>query len=101
MDLRIGKILSAERVPKSDKLLKLMVDIGEPAPRQVIAGIGKSFAPEALVGQHVVVVANLKAAKLMGLESRGMVLAASGEGGESDLALLTVTKDRAPGTRIK
>ena len=101
LDLRCGVIVSAERVAKSDKLLKVQVDIGEPAPRQVIAGIGKSFSPESLVGQQVVVVANLKPAKLMGLESRGMVLAASGEAGEADLALLTPSKPRTPGTRVK
>ncbi|MEO7097292.1 MAG: methionine--tRNA ligase subunit beta, partial [Polyangiales bacterium] len=100
LDLRAGVVLSAERVPKSDKLLKVQVDIGEATPRQVIAGIGKSFAPEALVGQQVVVVANLKPAKLMGLESRGMILAASGEG-EGDLSLLTMLKPRKPGTRVK
>lgn len=101
MDLRVGLVASAERVPKSDKLLKLMVDVGEGAPRQIVAGIGKSFAPETLVGRHVVVVANLKPAKLMGLESRGMVLAAAGEAGEADLALLSFTQPRVPGTRIK
>jgi methionyl-tRNA synthetase len=101
LDLRTGVVISAERVPKSDKLLKVQVDIGEPAPRQVIAGIGKSFVPESLVGQQVVVVANLKPAKLMGLESRGMILAASGEGGEADLSLLTMLKPRKPGTRVK
>ncbi len=101
LDLRIGLVVSGERVPKSDKLLKLMVDLGESSPRQIVAGIGKSFAPEALVGQQVVVVANLKPAKLMGLESRGMIFAASGEAGESDLALLMPGKPRAPGTRVK
>lgn len=100
LDLRVGKVVACERVPKSDKLLKCSVDVGEPEPRQVVAGIGKSFAPEDLVGKQVVVVANLKPAKLMGLESRGMILAASGEG-EGDLALLAPGKDRAPGTRVK
>ncbi|MBI2390659.1 MAG: methionine--tRNA ligase [Deltaproteobacteria bacterium] len=100
LDLRIGKVVSCERVPKSDKLLKCQVDVGEPAPRQVVAGIGKTFAPEDLVGKQVVVVANLKPAKLMGLESRGMILAASGEG-EGDLALLAPGKERAAGVRVK
>ncbi len=100
LDLRVGTVLSAERVPKSDKLLKLMVDVGEPAPRQIVAGIGKSFAPEALVGQQVTVVANLKPAKLMGLESRGMVLAAGGDG-EGDLALVQPARGRVIGTRVK
>lgn len=100
MDLRIGQVLSCERVPKSDKLLKCMIDLGEGQPRQVVAGIGKAFAPEDLVGKQVVVVANLKPAKLMGLESRGMILAASGEG-ENDLALLAPGKTRNVGTRVK
>ncbi len=100
LDLRIGKVVSCERVPKSDKLLKCMIDLGEPEPRQVIAGIGKSLAPEDLVGKQVTVVANLKPAKLMGQESRGMILAASGEG-EGDLALLAPGLDRKPGTRVK
>lgn len=100
LDLRVGRVVSCERVPKSDKLLKCQVDVGEPTPRQVVAGIGKSFAPEDLVGKQVVVVANLKPAKLMGLESRGMILAASGEG-EHDLALLAPGKDRNAGTRVK
>jgi len=100
LDLRVGKVVSCERVPKSDKLLKCMIDLGEPEPRQVIAGIGKSFQPEELVGKQVTVVANLKPAKLMGQESRGMILAASG-GDESDLSLLSPGKDRSPGTRVK
>ncbi len=100
LDLRVGKVVSAERVPKSDKLLKLQVDLGEPAPRQIIAGLGKSFAPEAMVGQLVTVVANLKPAKLMGLESRGMVLAASGES-EADLVLVQPLRERALGARVK
>lgn len=100
LDLRIGKVVSCERVPKSDKLLKCMIDLGEPTPRQVIAGIGKSFAPEDLVGKQVTVVANLKPAKLMGQESRGMILAASGAD-EADLSLVAPGKDRNVGTRVK
>jgi len=75
--LRVGRVLACEAVPKSEKLLRLSVDLGEEAPRQVLAGIAKSYAPEDLVGTQVVVVANLKPAKLMGLESQGMVLAAT------------------------
>ncbi len=99
VDLRIGTVLSCERVPKSDKLLKVQVDLGEEAPRQVVAGIGKTFAPEALVGKQVVVVANLAPAKLMGLESRGMILAVRGES-DADLALLSPTVARAAGSRV-
>ncbi|MGZ3454331.1 MAG: methionine--tRNA ligase [Polyangiales bacterium] len=101
LDLKIGKVVACERVPKSDKLLKCMVDIGEGSPRQVVAGIGKSFTPEEMVGKQVVVLANLAPRPLMGLESRGMILAASGEGGESDLALLAPGKERVIGTRVK
>jgi methionyl-tRNA synthetase len=99
LDLRVGTVLEAERVPKSDKLLRVQVDLGEGAPRQVVAGIGKAFAPEALVGKQVVVVANLAPAKLLGHESRGMILAVRGEG-DHDLALLTTSTGRAPGARI-
>jgi methionyl-tRNA synthetase len=77
--LRVATIKAAEPVPKSNKLLKLQVDLGEET-RQLVAGIAKAYAPEDLVGKQVVVVANLKPAKLMGVESQGMVLAASVEG---------------------
>jgi methionyl-tRNA synthetase len=97
VSLRVGKILAAERVPKSTKLLKLQVDIGA-EQRQVVAGIGTKYAPEDLVGKRVVVVANLKPAKLMGVESQGMVLAA---GEEEVSALLTTIEDVAPGSKIK
>ncbi len=97
VSLRIGKVLAAERVPKSTKLLKLQVDIGA-EQRQVVAGIGTKYAPEDLVGKRVVVVANLKPAKLMGVESQGMVLAA---GEEEVSALLTTIEDVTPGSKIK
>jgi methionyl-tRNA synthetase len=77
--LKIGKVLQAERVPKSNKLIKLQVDTGE--PRQIVAGIGQAYAPEDLVGKLIVVVANLKPAKLMGVESQGMLLAATDDSG--------------------
>lgn len=78
VDMRAGTILSAERVAKSDKLLKLQVNLGEVGTRQIIAGIGKDFEPEQLVGTRVVAVVNLAPRKLMGLESHGMLLAAHG-----------------------
>ena len=74
---RIGTIVSAEDHPNADRLLVLKVDIGEGAPRQVVAGIKSTYQPAELVGKHVVVVANLKPAVLRGVESQGMVLAAS------------------------
>lgn len=76
LDLRVATILEAERVKKSDKLLKLQIGIGN-LRRQIIAGIGRSYEPETLVGRQIVVVANLKPAKLMGQESQGMLLAAN------------------------
>ena len=79
VDLRVARILSAERVEKSKKLLKLKVEIGG-AERQIVAGIAEAYSPESLVGKLVVAVANLKPAKLMGLASEGMLLAASADG---------------------
>ncbi len=76
VDLRVGKVLAAENIKKSDKLLKLRVDIGE--ERTVVAGIGGSYKPEELVGKTIILVANLKPTKLMGVESQGMVLSADG-----------------------
>ncbi len=97
VDLRVGKILSAERVEKSEKLIKLKVDIGAET-RQVVAGIGKSYTPEELVGKSIVIVANLKPAKLMGIESQGMLLAAS----SGDLlAVATFDRETKPGSRVK
>ncbi|HEX2676666.1 MAG TPA: methionine--tRNA ligase subunit beta, partial [Polyangiales bacterium] len=98
VELRVAEVLSAERVPKSDKLLKLSVNAGDPAPRQILAGIGQHYAPEDLVGKRVVIVANLKPRKLMGLESQGMVLAASDENG---LRVTTVAGDVKPGSLVK
>lgn len=75
VDIRVGRIDSAERVPKSDKLLKLQVDFGELGKRQILAGIGKTYSPEAIVGQVAPFVVNLHPRKMMGLESHGMILA--------------------------
>ena len=97
VSLRVGLVTTAERVPKSTKLLKLQVDIGTER-RQVVAGIGTKYAPEDLVGKRVVIVANMKPAKLMGVESQGMVLAA---GEEEVTALLTTMEDVPPGSKIK
>jgi methionyl-tRNA synthetase len=84
VELRVAKVLEAEAVPKSKKLVKLRVEVaGE--PRTIVAGIAEAYQPEQLVGRTVVIVANLKPAKLMGIESNGMVLAASPEGGQPTL----------------
>ncbi|MDQ6893054.1 MAG: methionine--tRNA ligase [Acidobacteriota bacterium] len=94
-----AKVVAAERVPKSNKLMRLQVDLGS-GQRQIVAGIAAKYTAEELVGRNVVIVANLKPAKLMGVESNGMVLAASvGEAGEP--SLLAVAEDVPPGTRVK
>jgi methionyl-tRNA synthetase len=79
--LRVGVITAAADHPNADRLLVLTVDVGEGAPRQVVAGIKGSYQAAELIGKHVVVVANLKPAVLRGIESHGMVLAASDESG--------------------
>jgi methionyl-tRNA synthetase len=84
VELKIVTILAAERVEGSDKLLKLSVDLGT-EQCQIIAGIGKAYEPETLIGRQIAVVANLEPRSLMGLESQGMVLAAHGENGEAVL----------------
>ena len=100
VDLRVGQVLSAERLPKSDKLLLLKIDLGEAEPRQVLAGIAQYYEPEKLTGRKVVIVANLKPRKLRGYESQGMVVAASyGEEGRPVLA--TFTEDVPNGARLK
>jgi methionyl-tRNA synthetase len=100
VDLRVGQVLSAERVPKADKLLLMKIDIGEEQPRQILAGIAQYYEPEKLIGRKVVIVANLKPRKLRGLESQGMVVAASyGEEGRPVIA--TFTEDVPNGARLK
>ena len=85
VDLRVAQILVAERVPKADKLLRLEVDLGY-EKRQILAGIAEYYEPEKLVGRKIVIVANLAPRKMRGLESNGMLLAASLEGGAPVLA---------------
>jgi methionyl-tRNA synthetase len=100
VDLRVGQVLSAERIPKADKLLLMKVDIGEEQPRQILAGIAQYYEPEKLVNRKVVIVANLKPRKLRGYESQGMVVAASyGEEGRPVIA--TFTEDVPNGARLK
>src|SRR5215208_43479 len=100
VDLRVGQVLSAERVPRADKLLLLKVDLGEEQPRQILAGIAQYYEPEKLIGRKVVIVANLKPRKLRGFESQGMVVAASyGEEGRPVIA--TFTEDVPNGARLK
>ena len=98
VQLKIGKVVVAEEIKKSKKLLRLEVDLGEEKPRQIVAGIKEWYKPAELVGKLVCVVANLKPAKLMGYVSEGMLLAAKDEEG---LALIVPEKPKKPGTPIK
>ena len=97
LDLRVGRVVACEPHPNADKLLKVMVDIGEEQPRQILAGMAEFFAPEAMVGKQVTVVANLAPRKMRGLESQGMILAVRKEGG---LELLTVPGDVPGGSKV-
>ena len=98
VDLRVAKVLSAEKVPNSRKLVKMSIDVGA-EQRTLVAGIAEAYEPEQLVGRTVVMVFNLKPAKLMGIESNGMVLAASPDGGKP--ALVGFDQEVAPGTRVR
>jgi methionyl-tRNA synthetase len=99
MDLRAGKVLACERIPKSDKLLKLTIDLGEGAPRTVVSGVAQAYAPEELVGKTVAVVANLPKKPLRGVESHGMVLFATG--GKRGLVAVEIGDDIPPGAKVK
>jgi methionyl-tRNA synthetase len=100
VDLRVGQVLTAERIPKADKLLLLSIDIGEEKPRQILAGIAEYYQPEQMLNRKVVVVANLKPRKLRGHESQGMVVAAS-IGPEGRPVIATFTEDVPNGARLK
>lgn len=105
IELRVATVLECVRVDGSEKLLKLQVDLGDPstssgpAARQIVAGIGKAYAPENLIGKQIVIVANLEPRKLMGEESNGMLLAVSIEGGLP--VLLQPDKGVDSGARVK
>ena len=98
VDLRVAKVLTAERVPKSKKLLKLTVDVGF-EQRTLVAGIAEAYEPETIIGRTIVIVANLKPATLMGIESNGMVLAGSPEGGKPQLVGFDIPLP--PGSRVR
>jgi methionyl-tRNA synthetase len=98
VELRVGLVKVAERVPKADKLLRLEIDIGTEV-RQVLAGIAEAYAPETLIGRKVVIVANLAPRKLRGMESNGMIVAASLDGGKPVLAAFL--EDVPVGARLK
>lgn len=99
VEMRAGQVVSAERVPDTQKLLKLMVDIGSEV-RQVVAGIAEVYPPEQLVGMKVVLVANLQPRKLRGVESNGMVLAAT-VGAEGKPVLVTFKEDVPNGAKLR
>jgi methionyl-tRNA synthetase len=98
VDLRVAKVLTAEKVANSRKLVKMTIDVGS-EQRTLVAGIAEAYEAEQLVGRTVVIVFNLKPAKLMGIESNGMVLAASPEGGKP--TLIGFDQEIAPGTRVR
>jgi methionyl-tRNA synthetase len=97
LDLRVGRILKADRVPETDKLIHLTVDLGEDAPRSIVSGIAEFFSAEDLIHQQVVIVANLEPRILKGIESQGMILATRSEGG---LFLLAPGGDVLPGSKV-
>jgi len=96
LDLRIGKIIEAERMEGSDKIIKTIVDLGE-EKRQILAGIGKYYSPEDLINKVVTVIVNLSPRKIMELESQGMILAVKDE---ENLSILTTDKDIKIGSKI-
>jgi methionyl-tRNA synthetase len=97
VELKVGKVLEAKRVEGSNKLIVMKVDTGE--ERQIVAGIGKAYSPEELVSKSIVVVTNLQPAKLMEVESQGMLLAASDE--EGKLSILITDREIKEGSKVK
>ena len=99
LEIKIGTIVEAEKIEGSEKLVKLMVDLGEGEPRQVVAGIAVAYPNvEDLVGKYIPVLANLEPKQLMGLESQGMILAADNQGSP---VLLHPDKEVSPGSTVK
>ena len=104
VELKIAKVLEAERVEGSEKLIKMSLDVGDKdeagefVPRQVLAGIGKTYEPADLIGKQIVIVANLEPRSLMGLESHGMIVAGSDDQG---VVIVTPERELPPGTKLK
>jgi methionyl-tRNA synthetase len=98
VDLRVAEVLSAEKVEGADKLLKLQVDVGHNEKRQIVAGIAEHYAPDDLIGKKVILVANLQPAKIRGIDSYGMLLAAVSK---NDVAVVTLDKDAPLGARVR
>jgi len=97
VELKIGKVIEAKRVEGSNKLVVMKVDTGE--ERQIVAGIGKAYTPEELTGKRILVVTNLQPARLMGIESQGMLLAASDN--EGKLSIITTDREVKEGSKVK
>jgi methionyl-tRNA synthetase len=98
LDIRVGLIKAAERIPETDKLIKCTVDLGELGERTIVSGIAQWKTPEELVGKRLPYIVNLAPRLLKGVESKGMLLAASDESG---VALLLPERDVLPGTKLK
>jgi methionyl-tRNA synthetase len=98
LDLRLAQIIEAERVPDTDKLLKLKLDLGDET-REIVSGIGMQYHPEDLIGKQIVIVANLEPKVFKGIESQGMLLAVVNKDG--DISLLIPDKQMTPGDRIQ
>ena len=100
VELRVARVTSAEAIPKSKKLLKVTVEVGG-AERTLVAGIARAYEPESLVGRSVVIVANLEKAKLMGVESNGMILAATAPEGKPVLLTVDDSEAAPSGARVR
>ena len=100
VELKVGEVLECEAIEKSDKLLKCKVDLGEESPRQILAGMAQHYSPEEMIGKKIVVVANLKPRKMMGMESQGMICAASLSDDDKPV-LATVMEDTPNGARLR
>ncbi|MDD3927216.1 MAG: methionine--tRNA ligase subunit beta, partial [bacterium] len=98
VDLRVARVVAAEKVEKADKLLKLEIDLGEESTRTIVAGVAAYYTPEEMIGRQIVVVANLEPAVIRGVASNGMLLAASDQ---EKVALLAPDLMMTPGTQVK
>ena len=99
VELKVGKVVACEKVPKADKLLCSKIDVGEDSPRTVVSGIAAYYSPEQMIGKRVVVVTNLKPVKLRGILSEGMILCA--EGADGKLSVVSPEGEIAPGGEVR
>lgn len=98
LDLRVAKVIAADKVEKSDKLLRLELDLGNNQWRQIVSGIAQNYQPAELIGKEIIVIDNLEPRMIKGIESQGMLLAVEDETGA--VALLTPDKEVKPGTKV-